>query len=450
MRIIHAGAALVALCSALGAVWTAPAAAADIGAECCADLGERIAELEAVAARKSIRKVSVTISGFVNETVMGWDDGVMRDVYVLTNEDWQDRFRIAGQVVIAKGWKVGYVAEIGVRGSHADRVSQFDSKGEPCTNCPSVRQSVWYLENEDLGRIWMGLTGDAADCITEITLSNTLYFAYTNAWGNIFGDGGGGFFVRRNDGVLSTLRWGQFVAQGIAQGIPGEGHRYSLIKYETPKIAGFTAAASWGEGDIWNVALRYAGAWAGLKVAGGVAYTENNDPGSTVRRGVGRTNELGLSVSVLHEDTGLFVSGGWGGLHDAGLDGLYGRPVGEDTEFYTLQFGIERQWFSVGKTTVFGEYLQLDRGAGFSFGPGNGVSILNASSLGTGLDEVASSRIRGWSFGINQNLNEYVDLYLNYRWFELDVTTTNDLGSTSAKVTSDPLQAVLTGATVRF
>lgn len=371
-------------------------------------------------------------------------------MYFLTNEDWQDRFRFAGQAQIAKGWNVGYVAEIGMRGSHADRVSQFDSNGEPCINCASIRQSVWYLENEDLGRLWIGHTGDAADCITEITLSNTLYFAYTNAWGNIFGDSGGGFFVRRSDGVLATLRWGQFVAQGVAQGIPGEGHRYNLIKYETPSFAGFTGAVSWGQDDIWNVALHYDGAWAGLKVAGGIAYTQISDTASAARRGVGRTNEIGLSVSVLHEDTGLFGAGAWGQLHDAGLDNLYGRSVDEDTEFYTLQFGIERQWLSVGRTTIFGEYFQLDRGAGFSVGPGNVVSPLDASSLGTGLDQVASSRITGWTLGVNQNLNEYVDLYLNYRWFELGVTTTDDTGSTSAKMKSEPLQAILAGATVRF
>ena len=185
-------------------------------------------------------------------------------------------------------------------------------------------------------------------------------------------------------------------------------------------------------------------------MAGGVAYTQNNDLSAAVRRGVGQTNEVGLSVSFLHVDTGLFASGAWGYLHDAGLNGLYGRPVNENTEFFTVQLGIERNWFSLGKTTIFGEYFQLDRGAGFKFGPGNVVSTLDASSLGTGLDEVSSSRIKGWSFGINQNLAEYVDLYLNYRLFEIGITTTDNTDTASAKVKSDPLQAVLAGASVRF
>ena len=52
------------------------ASAADLGGNCCADLEERIAELEATTARKGNRKVSLTMSGWVAEQVTYWDDGV--------------------------------------------------------------------------------------------------------------------------------------------------------------------------------------------------------------------------------------------------------------------------------------------------------------------------------------------------------------------------------------
>ena len=45
-------------------------AAADLGGNCCADLEERIAELEATTARKGNRKVSLTIYGWVAQQVM--------------------------------------------------------------------------------------------------------------------------------------------------------------------------------------------------------------------------------------------------------------------------------------------------------------------------------------------------------------------------------------------
>ena len=53
----------------LGATVTTPAIAADLGGNCCADLEERIAELESTTARKGNRKVSLTISGWINEAL---------------------------------------------------------------------------------------------------------------------------------------------------------------------------------------------------------------------------------------------------------------------------------------------------------------------------------------------------------------------------------------------
>jgi len=67
--------ALVAAGLLAGGLSAGSASAADLGGNCCADLEERIAELEATTARKGNRKVSLTISGWVAQQVVGWDDG---------------------------------------------------------------------------------------------------------------------------------------------------------------------------------------------------------------------------------------------------------------------------------------------------------------------------------------------------------------------------------------
>lgn len=427
-----------------------PASSADLGGNCCADLEERVAELEATTARKGNRKVSLTVSGFLNEGLLVWDDGGERNAYVVTNESAPDRVRFVGEASIAVGWNAGYMLELGTRGARGDRVTQSDPDGGSSANGVYVRHSAWYLSGKDYGKVWVGQTSDAADGITEINLANTSHFSYTASWGNTFGDGGAGFFVRRNDGVLSGLHWGNFVAQGAAQGIPGEGHRWNVVKYDSPTIAGFTLSAAWGEDDLWNVGLRYAGEFNGFKLAGGIAYTEDNDFSSAVnRRGAGATSEVGLSGSLMHLESGLYVSGAWGTLHDAGLDDLYGRNVDENTSFYTVQAGLERKFFPIGKTTIFGEYFQLDRGAGF-VASGSTASILNAASLGTGLSEVSNSQIRGWGVGVNQNLNQAIDIYLSYRHVDLSVATTNASGTAHANANLDPFQAVMAGAQIKF
>src|SRR5262249_209825 len=64
-----------AIAAALGLVVSAgSASAADLGGNCCADLEERIAELEATTVRKGNRKMSLTISGQVDRVVTWYDD----------------------------------------------------------------------------------------------------------------------------------------------------------------------------------------------------------------------------------------------------------------------------------------------------------------------------------------------------------------------------------------
>ena len=65
-----------------GGMSVTSASAADLGGNCCADLEERIAELEATTARKGNRKVSLTVSGWVNQQVTFWDDGGESNAYI--------------------------------------------------------------------------------------------------------------------------------------------------------------------------------------------------------------------------------------------------------------------------------------------------------------------------------------------------------------------------------
>ena len=51
----------------------------------------------------------------------------------------------------------------------------------------------------------------------------------------------------------------------------------NVIKYDTPVIAGFSASASWGEDDFWDVAGRYAGEWFGFKIAAAIGYSQATD-----------------------------------------------------------------------------------------------------------------------------------------------------------------------------
>src|SRR5205823_7593424 len=83
-----------AIAAALGLfVGVGSVQAADLGGNCCADLEERVAELEATTARKGNRKVSLTITGQIDRVVLWWDDGGMsRAYYGLDNTNSSSRF----------------------------------------------------------------------------------------------------------------------------------------------------------------------------------------------------------------------------------------------------------------------------------------------------------------------------------------------------------------------
>ena len=101
------------------------ASAADLGGNCCADLEERIAELEATTARKGNRKVSLTVSGWVGQQVTWWDDGREKNVYVTDlGTTLASHVKFTGQAQITAGLEAGYVLHLEAVGSDSLTISQ--------------------------------------------------------------------------------------------------------------------------------------------------------------------------------------------------------------------------------------------------------------------------------------------------------------------------------------
>ena len=85
------------------------AKAADLGGDCCADLEERVAELEATTARKGNRKMSLTITGQVNRLIMAWDDGHTHGIYYgIDNVNSSSRFSFLGEASATPWLKFGF------------------------------------------------------------------------------------------------------------------------------------------------------------------------------------------------------------------------------------------------------------------------------------------------------------------------------------------------------
>src|SRR6476646_7992505 len=120
--------AVAALFCVMGAtVFVAkPAKAADLGGDCCADLEDRVAELEATTVRKGNKKVSVQIYGKVNYATEFWNDGAEQNMYTVDNYNESTRTGIKGSAKIGGDWSAGYRLEREYRPAASSRVNQFN------------------------------------------------------------------------------------------------------------------------------------------------------------------------------------------------------------------------------------------------------------------------------------------------------------------------------------
>ncbi|MEQ1717739.1 MAG: hypothetical protein ABL907_17470 [Hyphomicrobium sp.] len=438
MSVSKSGLAQLAVLAALG-IFTGgmtSAQAADLGGNCCADLEERIAELEATTARKGNRKVSLEISGHINEAVLYWDDGVESNVGTYTNDNARSRFRLKGEAKINGDWKAGYLMEWGVRTQNSKRFNQDDPKGDGAGQL-DLRHQVWYLNSKTFGRVWMGLTGGASEGVTETNLAATKdILKYSDQE-----DNGLGLNMLIN-GASTGVAWRRLIRGGGDQ--PGEGRRHNLVRYDTPEFAGFHATANWGEDDAWEVGLRYKGEFGDFKLAAAIAYGEQVDNVAEPFQCVGNdTNDsadcqqLGGSVSVMHAPTGIYVNFAAGYLDDnqiatdPGAAGI-AAVVDDRSSFYAGEVGIEQKWNELGKTTVFGQYYHNSGGSqDRSFNGG----------------DIVSSELQSFGVGVVQGIDAAaMHVYLTYRHYQGDVTS----GAALVNTDIDDLDVVMGGAIIRF
>jgi predicted porin len=459
------GGSLAALAAAfLTTAAALPARAADLGGDCCADLEERIAELEATTARKGNRKVSLEIYGQINQSVLFWDDGFEDNAYVVTNDNSRTRFGFRGKAKIDSDWEAGYRLEIGVRTANSKRFTQNNPIGDdnPFDVGLDTRDAYWYVKSKTYGAVSLGTQAAASDAITESNLTQTKDFAkYSDVE-----DTGLGLLLRSTGGGLSNT--GNATAPGITYrrllidsgDQPGEGdRRQNAVKYETPTYAGFTASASWGGDDYWDLALRYAGEFSGFKVAAGIGFLQITDGPETKHecqsRGGGipkdeKCQHFGGSASVVHEATGIFVNAGAGIVTDDVLNTtarFAGTNADDEASFWAIQAGIEKKWLPLGKTTVYGEYYDYDGGA-----INRGVNAGDPINVpGFGASSIWSTGLQVYGLGIAQGLdNAATVLYLSYRHVEADLTLRDNGTGVIGNSSLEDLDLVNAGAIIKF
>ncbi len=355
------------------------AQAADLGGDCCADLEERVAELEATTARKGNRKVSLTVSGFVAQQVLIWDDGEESNVYITDTGSVSigTHFAFSGKAQINSEWSAGFLIKIEAMNNDSLTVGQNSDEGPNAmllvqsggtAGVLGLESAYWFLKSERIGRVSVGQQSSAADNQAILpdgsgSLVQANYVLY---------DVNG--FTTRANGVYTGFSWGNL---GNCQAYDGYGGAFgdcdgfpnNSVRYDTPTFAGFGASASWGEDDQWAVSGRYAGEFSGIKIAGAIAYSHSSD-----ENGVGLATMLnarangGLDVGhfqlggyVEHTSSGLFFYGAYATADNETTASFRGAgQTNPDGDMFYLKAGLKRKVFAIGSTTFYGEYGQKD------------------------------------------------------------------------------------------
>jgi porin-like protein len=305
------------------------ASAADLGGDCCADLEQRVAELEATTVRKS-GPVSVTISGYTAKQVFSWDDGVESNTYISDIGPTQaTHFKIGGQAKLVPGWTAGFLFRIQELRDSTMGLSQNDDNDDLGVN---TQMSYWFLASEDYGKVAIGKQALASKSVAMFTdLSGTQLIA------NYVLFDGPGFFLRQH-GELLRLKWGDIgycYSQARPWGGDCDGIVMNGVRYDSPVFGGFSWSASFGQDDDEEVALRFNREMGGFKIALGAGYSVNTD--EVVQSFISRHKDSGFFQAgfyVEHLASGLFLHADYGEEDNHGTLILSGIAEPDSHQWY--------------------------------------------------------------------------------------------------------------------
>jgi hypothetical protein len=454
----------IAIAAALGLTlggyaMSTPAKAADLGGDCCADLEERVAELEATTVRKGNKKVSVTLSGWVVKTVNWWDDGDISEGHVGDKDaDLTSRFAITGSATIAPGWSGGYNITVTVPGAFAEGLGQqgnvfginsdqFD-EDSGILNGINTLYSFMYVKSDKYGTINWGYLSPASDNPAVLADISGTVIESNGVWFE-----GSGFFLRPNGAPgglagLSGLTWLVQCNSGIGNiGVDCYGGPQSGVRYDTPTWGGFRAEVSWTEFvegiplgavapniDVYDAALFYNGDWGNFKVSAAYSYT-HMDGNLLNAQNFGADVDLHqVGATVMHVPSGLGI---YGMYQNDSLDGNYFNARTQttqgfaDTDAWYVKPFIKRTWLPLGATVLFGEYGEYNDQFNGLVGvnqcgavglPGTNAGAFCAGNFGLNSLFITDSEVQRFGLGVVQEIDSAaMHLFARWQHQEIDV-----------------------------
>ncbi len=409
----------------VGGVAPKAAGAADLGGDCCADLEERIAELEATAVKKGNKKVSVTITGRANMNVMWWaENGVAAsnatydhtsDIYFGNVARNETEFNIKGEGKVNSDVTVGFLMEIYVDPSATGGTKNSQTKHQDAVN--AVPQTTYvFINSKAVGELRLGNQYQAMHETFNADTGKDTIGRYGQTRGAFT------FLLRDTANTLTSIEYSKVLR-------PLEDARAQSLMYISPTMAGLTLRADVAGDDVYGASLTYDNKFKddtiAVKASLGYEKLSRVDIASALGTGLVASTDsqeiLAVSGSISESTSGLYVTGLWG----KATASIAGR---QDATNWWVKGGWQKNVTGIGNTMIYAGYLKED-----------GLYQNATSKSSSTLIEV----------GIDQGIDDVGSVYLQYQRGSLDNTLTG-VGSGNGTINAQSLDQVIGGMIVKF
>jgi len=233
--------------------------------------------------------------------------------------------------------------------------------------------------------------------------------------------------------------------------------RRNIIRYDAPRFRGLWGnvdlSVAWGEDDFFDAAFEHGINYNDWKFRFGAGYLHDTDENGRPDSSRDRREYKG-SASLLHIPTGLFATGAYVRRTFHGTDpsnqAVFGenivellddtRPNRPPADYMYTAWGLRRQYWPIGDTSIYGEYAQV----------WDSIKGLREADL----QGVTESRTMMLGAAISQDIDAAaMDIYAGFRLYTFDVQGVEIRSGNPTAIGPAPLTDLMigyTGARIKF
>lgn len=357
------------------------------------------------------------ISGWVNEGMSYYDDGVGSDITQQSDNGTTlgTRITLSGSTDLPNsGLNAGF--EIIIEPNQTNNTplifSNQSSQGDGNGNTIGVLGSSVNVSG-GFGKVTVGLQSMPTDNIAVLEdPSLTLWSSISPVFH------GNGFTIRGLGATASATVWGDFLECMGANGLSGAGgigidcngiYRNGL-RYDLPAFGPVTVAIGYANDDVYDIAAKYKGNLGGISSQVALGYSLNQS-GAAAYGGT-ESETFQVQAGLMDPGTGIFGSIAY--QHEEGDNittaaAANGATTQDDTDAWWLKVGIKKAFNSFGDTSFAFQYGQYND----QYGNANAAVATNPGITGSEVERIG--------FEVNQYFGSRLIIYGSWEQLDLDV-----------------------------